>query len=310
MVHPTIDIISIGEVLIDFIGHELNTSINRTKDYHRFLGGSPTNVAVNASRLGLKAVLVASCGNDGLGEYVIRKLNDNQVTTSQIKKVANVPTSVIFVSKSTNTPDFIAYRQADCQLYEEQLPDQLIANAKIFHTTCFALSKEPARTTILNGAKKAKKFGLQLSIDINYSEQIWPERAIAQQTLKEYLSNDPLVKISEDDCFRLFGEHKSERFIFNYFHELGASTICLTKGKDGVVMSDKKEGLITKKALEIAVIKDTTGAGDAFWTGFLYAQLNQKSWSESLDCAQKLAAIKLQSIGRLPDNTSLSELIK
>ncbi|HEX9152431.1 MAG TPA: carbohydrate kinase, partial [Flavobacterium sp.] len=42
----TIDIICAGEVLIDFIGHEVNTSINRTKDYHRFLGGSPTNVAV------------------------------------------------------------------------------------------------------------------------------------------------------------------------------------------------------------------------------------------------------------------------
>jgi fructokinase len=52
-------------VLIDFIGHEVNTSITWAKDYHRFLGGSPTNVAVNAARLGLKSVLVATCGQDG-----------------------------------------------------------------------------------------------------------------------------------------------------------------------------------------------------------------------------------------------------
>ena len=70
----SIDIICIGEVLIDLIGHEINTSINRTKNYHRFLGGSPTNVAVNASRLGLNTVLVASCCQDGLGDYIIRKL--------------------------------------------------------------------------------------------------------------------------------------------------------------------------------------------------------------------------------------------
>jgi fructokinase len=58
-------------VLIDFIGHEVNTSITWAKDYHRFLGGSPTNVAVNAARLGLKSVLVATCGQDGLGDYIV-----------------------------------------------------------------------------------------------------------------------------------------------------------------------------------------------------------------------------------------------
>jgi fructokinase len=306
----SIDIISIGEVLIDFIGHEVNTSINRTKDYHRFLGGSPTNVVVNASRLGLKSVLVASCGQDGLGDYVVRKLKSNNVITSQIRKSESAPTSVIFVSKSTETPDFIPYRQADCEVYENQLPDEIIADAKIFHTTCFALSKNPARETILNRAKKAKELGLQLSIDINFSERIWPDREEAKKVLREYLQNDPLVKLSEDDCYRLFAEVKSEDFIFDYFHNLGATTICLTKGKNGVVVSDIKEGLFFQKALHIDEIKDTTGAGDAFWTGFLYAQIEQKSLNESITIAQKLAAIKLQNVGRLPDNINIKKIIQ
>lgn len=306
----SIDIISIGEVLIDFIGHEVNTSINRTKDYHRFLGGSPTNVAVNASRLGLKSVLVASCGQDGLGDYVVRKLKSNNVITSQIRKSESAPTSVIFVSKSTETPDFIPYRQADCEIYENQLLDEIIADAKIFHTTCFALSKNPARETILNRAKKAKELGLQLSIDINFSERIWPNREEAKEVLREYLQNDPLVKLSEDDCYRLFAEVKSEDYIFEYFHNLGATTICLTKGKNGVVVSDLKEGLLFQKAMHIDEIKDTTGAGDAFWTGFLYAQIEQKSLNESITIAQKLAAIKLQNVGRLPDNINIKKIIQ
>ena len=247
----TIDIICIGEVLIDFIGHEVNTSINRIKDYHRFLGGSPTNVAVNASRLGLKSLLVATCGQDGLGDYIVRKLNANNVITSQIRKLENIPTSVIFVSKSTETPEFIPYREADCEIFEEQLPNEIIAQAKIFHTTCFALSKNPARQTILNRAKKAKELGLQLSIDLNFSERILKSRDDAKEVLKEYLFNDPLVKVSEDDCYRLFAEVKSEDYIFDYFHSLGASTICLTKGKKGVVVSDKKEGLLFQEALPI-----------------------------------------------------------
>ena len=308
--NKSIDILSIGEVLIDFIGHEVNTSINRTKDYHRFLGGSPTNVAVNASRLGLKSVLVASCGQDGLGDYIIRKLKANKVNTAQIGKSDTLPTSVIFVSKSTETPDFIPYRQADCEIYEEQLPDAVLAEAKIFHTTCFALSKNPARTTILNRAKRAKELGLQLSIDINFSERIWPNREEAKQVIKEYLSYDPLVKLSEDDCYRLFAEVKSEEFIFDYFHALGATTICLTKGKNGVVVSDVKEGLLFQKAIPLEEIKDTTGAGDAFWTGFLYAQLHEYDLNTSITIAQKLAAIKLQNVGRLPDNLEISKLIQ
>jgi fructokinase len=108
-------------VLIDFIGHEVNTSITWAKDYHRFLGGSPTNVAVNAARLGLKSVLVATCGQDGLGDYIVRKLNANAVVTSYLRKSDNEPTSIILVSKSTSTPDFIAYREADCQIDQSQI---------------------------------------------------------------------------------------------------------------------------------------------------------------------------------------------
>jgi fructokinase len=304
-----IDIICIGEVLIDFIGHEVNTSINRTKDYHRFLGGSPTNVAVNAARLGLNSVLVATCGQDGLGDYIVRKLKDNKINTDYIKKLDTAPTSVIFVSKSTETPDFIPYREADCQIFESQLPDDAIAQAKIYHTTCFALSKNPARNTILSRAKKAVQLGLKLSIDINFSERIWPDREEAKQVIADYLSNDPLVKVSEDDCYRLFAEVKSEDYIFDYFHNLGASTICLTKGKKGVVLSDKKEGLFFQDALLINEVKDATGAGDAFWTGFLYAQLQNRSLNQSISIAQKLASIKLQNVGRLPDGINLEEYI-
>ena len=304
----TIDIICVGEVVIDFIGHEINTSINKTKDYHRFLGGSPTNVAVNASRIGLKPILVASCGQDGLGDYIVKKLKSNNLDVSYIKKINDLPTSIILVSKSTETPDFIPYRQADCDITIDQLPDEMIQKARIFHTTCFALSKDPARQTILNRAKRAKEFGLKLSIDLNYSERIWPNREDAKKVIKDYLKNDPLLKISEDDCFRFFEEVKSENFIFDYFHNLGVPTICLTKGKNGVVVSDIHEGLFFQEAEFIQEVKDTTGAGDAFWTGFLYAQIKNKNIKNSISIAQKLASLKLQSVGKLPENIDLESL--
>jgi fructokinase len=304
-----IDIICVGEVIIDFIGHELNT-IENTNNFQRFLGGSPTNVAVNATRLGLNVALVATGGNDGLGDFIVESLESNKVNTSYFRKSLSQPSSVIFISKSKETPEFIPFRHADCEILEEQLPDELLANAKIFHTTCFALSKEPARTTILNGAKKAKEFGLQLSIDINFSEKIWENRKEVFAYLEEYLALDPMVKLSDDDCFRLFEETKSDAFIFDYFHNLGVSTVCLTKGKDGVKLSDKKQGIFFQEALKLEEIKDVTGAGDAFWAGFLFAILKNKSFEECITIAQKLASIKLQNIGSLPENRDIvSELM-
>jgi fructokinase len=305
-----IDIICIGEILIDFIGQDLNLGIEETNSYQRFLGGSPTNVAINAAHLGMKSVLVASCGNDGLGDFMIKKLHESKVDSTSIYQSEILPTSVIFVSKSTETPDFIAYREADFHIMVSQLPDEVIAKAKIFHTTAFGLSRNPARQTILNRAKKAKQLGLQLSIDINFSEKIWPDREEAKKVLTEYLFYDPLVKLSEDDCTRFFGKEKSEDSIFNYFHELGAQTICYTKGKDGVTVSCKKEGMLFQKATIIKEVKDATGAGDAFWTGFLYAKLQGHTIENCLTIAQKLAALKLQNIGGLPQDVDYKEYLK
>jgi fructokinase len=117
------------------------------------------------------------------------------------------------------------------------------------------------------------------------------------------------VKLSEDDCYRLFAELKSEDYIFEYFHNLGASTICLTKGKKGVVISDINKGMFFQEAQPIEKIIDATGAGDAFWTGFLYAHLNGMDLEESITVAQKLASLKLQNVGRLPDDVNFKEYL-
>ena len=297
-----IDIVSIGEILIDFIGHQLNASINTTSDYHRYLGGSPTNVAINLGRLGLKSRMVATIGNDGFGTYILDKLSENNVNTEFVRTLDNEPTSVIFVSKTIGTPDFIAYRKADINIISDQLPDEFLKRVKIYHTTCFALSKNPARTTIINKAKKAKEYNCILSIDINYSIKIWPNRSEAIQVIEEYCTLNPLVKISEDDVQRLFGEKMSHKEIFNFFHDKGVDIVCLTLGHKGVKLSQKGKAIITLPAIKIKEIKDATGAGDAFWSGFLYTYLKKKSLKKCLEAALVLASIKLQNVGRLPQN--------
>lgn len=309
--NKNIDILCVGEALVDFIGHQDGVLINDTRDYHRYLGGSPTNVAMNTARLGLQTTLVASIGKDGLGSYILERLNEININSKFIKQTGESPTSVIFVSRSKDTPDFIPYRSADFLITEDQIPSDLLKKTTIFHTTCFALSKNPAQETIINKAKEAYELGCKLSIDINYSEKIWSDRENALKIIKKYCSYNPLVKISEDDIMRLFGTKVPHDEVFAFFHELGVDIVCLTLGKNGVKLSQKGQSLILKPAIKINKVMDATGAGDAFWSGFLFAYLKKNTIEDCLHIALNLAALKLQNVGRLPNNINiLSELLK
>lgn len=300
-----IDILCVGEILIDFIGHQKNVLINETRDYHRYLGGSPANVVMNAARLGLNPVMVSSIGNDGFGEYILKRIDEAKLDTRHIKTLDDKLTSVIFVSRSNGTPDFSPYRSADFHISEDQITTEMLSNSKIFHTTCFALSKKPAQKTILQKAKQAKELGCTISIDINYAKKLWDSSEEAFEVIKTYCSFNPLIKISEDDMLRLFEKELPHQEIFDYFHNLGVHLICLTLGDKGVKLSQKDKKIITLPAIKIESIKDTTGAGDAFWSGFLFAYIKEKTMEECLQVALKLAALKLQNVGRLPDNINI-----
>lgn len=305
-----IDILCVGEVLIDFIGHQSGVFIDNTRDYHRYLGGSPTNVAMNSTRLGLNAIMVATVGNDGFGTYILDRLSSVGLNTDYIKCLDNKSTSVIFVSRSESTPDFIPYREADYCIDEEQISKETLSKTKIFHTTCFALSKKPAQDTILKKAEEAYKLGCRLSIDVNYAKKLWNSQEEALQVIKTYCKFNPLIKISEDDMLRLFEKELPHEEIFNFFHNEGVDIVCLTLGSKGVKLSQKGNDLIQLPAIKIDKVVDTTGAGDAFWSGFLFAYIKKKTINECLDIALKLAALKLQNVGRLPDNINiLSQLL-
>lgn len=303
-------ILCVGEVLIDFIGHQTEVIINNTRDYHRYLGGSPANVAMNSARLGLKSVMVATVGNDGFGDYIFERLEGVGVITGYIKRLENKPTSVVFVSRTDSTPDFIPFREADYFITKDQISKELLLKANIFHTTCFALSKQPAQSTILEKAKEAFNLGCKLSIDVNYAKKLWDSQEEALDVIKEYCKFNPLVKISEDDMLRLFEQKMPHEDIFNFFHSEGVDTVCLTLGSKGVKLSQKGNKIIQMPAIQIDVVQDATGAGDAFWSGFLFAYIKGKPIEKCLEVALQLAALKLQNVGRLPDNINiLSELL-
>lgn len=296
----TYALLSVGELLVDFIGHELTDSLLDAQDFRRIQGGSPANMAANMARLGHRTALVSCVGNDNLGTFLTEAVAEAGVDTQYVIRDELQPTSLVVVSRTKATPDFIAYRQADRCLQPGHLPDELLRQAQLFHTTCFALSQEPAQETIVDAARRACAAGCQVSIDANYAPSIWPDRAAARRILQRYCSARALVKLSEDDAARLYGEPQEPERIIGDFHEMGAGLVCLTLGAEGsIVSADEGRQLIRVPGRRIEVI-DATGAGDAYWAGFLTAWLDGRAPDVCARAGAALAEQKLTRRGALP----------
>ncbi|TAE32291.1 MAG: sugar kinase [Cytophagales bacterium] len=296
----TYQILAVGELLADLIGQEITTSLHDTTVFERFQGGSPANMAANMARLGNRAALVACVGSDNVGTYLVEQVANAGVDTAHVVRAEYDPTTLVLVSRTKGTPDFIAYRQADRQLKPEHLPDSLLSQSRLFHTTCFALSQEPAQGTIVDAAQRASQLGCQVSIDCNYAPSIWPDREHAWQVISAYCSAGALVKLSEDDAARLYGQPQSNDRIIADFHQMGATLVCLTLGAEGsIVSSNGGAERVQLPGRKIDVI-DVTGAGDAYWAGFLTAWLEGRSPAQCAEAGADIAARKLTTKGPLP----------
>lgn len=293
-------LVAVGELLADLIGTEFTQNLSDTETFRRFQGGSPANLAANMARLGNSTALVACVGHDNLGTYLIQKVAETGVDTAYIANDSIAPTSIVLVSRTKGTPDFIAYRTADRMIHPVHITDELLTNTSFFHTTCFALSQAPAQDTIVEAAQRAQAAGCIVSLDANYAPQIWPDRTQAQKVIGDYCKNGAFVKLSEDDAERIFGEPRSNSEIISAFHGMGAQLVCLTLGgKGSIVSSDfgKEYVEIVGRPIEV---RDATGAGDSYWAGFLTAWLDGKSPAGCAQAGANIAALKISTVGPLP----------
>lgn len=277
-------------------------------DFRRLPGGSPANMAGNLSRLGKRVGLIATVGDDDSGAFLRQYVQDLGVDTTHLRSISH-PSTLILVTRSRAVSRFEAYRGADSEITPDQLSLEVLKKARILHTTCFALSREPARSTILKAAEQARSVGCQLSIDANYAQKIWPDRSDAEAIVDRYLQCGALAKFSEVDWERLYGYPLPEpEDAAKYLLSRGARVVCLTLGPRGCyVLSNQEQHYLPARPIDI---KDTTGAGDAFWAGFLSAYLDGADLRDCAVAGRAMAELKLQIFGPLPphvDPASLQE---
>lgn len=297
-------LLSVGELLADFIGMEITDDLASTELFQRFQGGSPSNLAANMARLGNVTAVVSCVGDDNLGKYLIDKVRETGVDINYIAVDKQEPSSIVVVARSKATPDFIAYRCADKMILPEHISDELLSQSAIFHTTCFALSQNPAQKTIVDAAERATKQGCKLSIDLNYAPAIWSDREEAFQIIETYLRHGVLAKMSEDDAERLYGRVIEPEDVIIDLHRMGASVVCFTLGGRGSIISYENGTKRFEMAARRIDVVDATGAGDSYWSGFLTAYLEGHDIETCAKAGVNVAVLKLTTLGPLPAKVS------
>lgn len=297
------DILTVGELIIDMISTEYSDDFE-CDTYKKFFGGAPANIAMNTKMLGINSIVASAVGNDGMGRFLINHLKEVGIDSGFTQKV-DYSTSMVLVTKSKNSPVPVFYREADYQLQYTDMLEEAINNSKIVHFSCWPISREPSRSTIEKVIEEAKKRGVLVCFDPNYHPMIWQKEEDGVEYVKSIIGKVDIVKPSEDDAERLFGGDTPEKQI-EKFIKLGAKLVVMTLGKQGAIVSNGEETLkFDTLATEIV---DTTGAGDAFWSGFYAAIIKGHAIKEALNLGFAVSAYKLKYTGAVVALPKLEEI--
>lgn len=297
------DVLTVGELLVDMISTDYSDNFG-CDTYHKYFGGSPSNIAMNVKRLGANSLVVSAVGKDGLGSFLINHLNRANMDTSAIQ-LADYSTSMVMVTKSKSTPVPIFYRDADYHLEYTTKLDTALKNSKIVHFSCWSISRQPSRSTVEKVIEKARENDVLVCFDPNYHPMLWKKSEDGVEYVKSIISKVDIVKPSEDDAERLFGKDTYENQI-EKFLKLGAKLVIMTLGKDGAIVSNGTEVKHFKTLADEVV--DTTGAGDAFWSGFYTGVVKGYTLEEALNLGFGVSAYKLKYTGAVVDLPTLEEI--
>lgn len=253
------DIACVGEMVIDFLPGEGEGV------YIRKPGGAPANVAVAAARNGLNAGFCGCLGDDDFGRFLLKTLEDNNVKALRPELLEEAVTTMAFVTlNKDNDRSFTFVRKpgADQFLSMDDIDRGGVALADMVHAGSCSLSKAPASDATAYAMESAKKNGKLVSFDINYRSLMWNgDRAACSKAVQKLLPQVDLLKLSEEERDMLGAEPSEAGKAY------GIAVVVETLGSAGARCYWNGK-LLTVPGRKARCV-DTTGAGDAFWGGFI-----------------------------------------
>lgn len=262
------DFITIGEMVIDFIPGQEKGS------YIRNAGGAPANVAIAAARNGLEAGIYCKVGDDDFGRFLLQTLRENQVTPLAPEMTQEAITTMAFVSLNEhNDRSFTFARKpgADMMLEKSEIRDEDLKTCRLIQAGSCSLSAGKAVEATEYAMARAHELGKLVGFDINYRNLMWKDdKEACTKKVLSILKYVDFLKLSDEEV-DMVGGHDN---IFSVMKEYEIAAVVLTLGGDGAELFYDGQSYVIP-GYRADKVTDTTGAGDAFWGGFLSEVLNQ-----------------------------------
>lgn len=300
------DVLTLGELLIDFVPDRGGLALGQAERFLKAAGGAPANVAVGVSRLGTPSGFVGKVGDDAFGHWLASVLADAGVDVHDLRFDAGARTALAFVSLTDEGErDFMFYRHPSAdQLHR---PDEIdldrVRAAAILHHGSISLIQEPSRSATLAAVEAARDAGRIVSYDPNLREPLWPDVRAAREGILSVWELAHVIKISQAELAFLTGSAELDAAEGLLHDDL--RLLLVTLGAGGVTwFAGGRRGSVPGFEVEVA---DTTGAGDAFVAAVLAALARNPlleddpvALREALRFANAYAALTTTRPGAIP----------
>jgi fructokinase len=306
---PDLDVLSFGEVIVDFFPERTGVPLVDVDVFRRHLGGAPANVAIGAARQGLRAGLMTLVGPDDFGRFARARLAAEGVDVAALGTHPVAKTGITFVSVAADgARSFLFFRHpsADQCITTDDVDPAQVRRARVFHFGSSTLSREPGRAATLKAFEAAADAGLVISSDPNLRPHLWERPADARDLLVPLLARCDVLKVSDDELGPITGTGDPVDGA-RTLRRLGAGLVMVTSGPRGLYF-DGPGGRGHVDAERVDTV-DSTGAGDAFVAGVLaslmprfaagqtVADLDERAIRESCAEGAHLGACAVTALG-------------
>ena len=266
-----IDILALGEILIDFTPSGENRQ--GIALFARNPGGAPANVLAMNAKLGGSSAFIGKVGKDAFGAYLRSTLVDSGINDSGLVTDDAIPTTLAFVQlDEKGDRSFSFYRKpgADMMLNADELPEETIANARIFHFGTLSMTHAGVRAATVKAVGLAKEGGALISFDPNLRPPLWEDLEEAKRQIAWGLSQCDILKIADNELEFMTGETDFVRgaaILQKTYPNI--KVLNVTAGADGSYSFYGEEEPVFVPSFRLGGTIETTGAGDTFCASVL-----------------------------------------
>jgi len=329
MIEKEYDVITYGRSSIDLYSANIGAAFVDIKEFKAYVGGSPLNMAVGTKRLGLKSALLTGIGQDQIGDFLLKFLNDEGVETKFIPRKPGFRTSavVLGIQPPDNFP--LVYYRENCADSKVNIDDVINANieaCRLFEISATALNVEPSRSAGFFAAEEAVKNNVPILIDLDFRADQWHDARAFGVTARAFLRNCTIALGTEEEILATMLSDPNQIKITNQqisapeirgnvdaaikdIMALGIEALVVKRGAKGSSVFLKTGVVIDVPGFPVEVM-NVLGAGDAFGSGFIYGYLNGWDWYKCCRMGNACGAILVTKPGCSNFNPTLDEAIK